>query len=89
MEKVSITSAARHFRDLLKRVAHQGASFEVERGGKSIALLVPAGPSVQIKVFGLNTLFARLPSLKEDGDAYVRDAGDMVSKLPPDTDRWD
>lgn len=51
MEQLNVTQAARQLSDLLNRVAYQGASFELTRGGRSIARLVPAGPPKRVKVF--------------------------------------
>jgi antitoxin (DNA-binding transcriptional repressor) of toxin-antitoxin stability system len=89
MEEINVTSAARNLSELLNRVAYQGASFELKRGGKSIARLVPAGPAKGLKVSGLNDLFARLPRLDEDGDAFARDVEDIRRNLPPEKDSWD
>jgi len=89
MEEINVTSAARNLSELLNRVAYQGASFELRRGGKSIARLVPAGPAKRVKVSDLNSLFARLPRLDEDGAAFARDIGEIRRELPPDKDPWD
>lgn len=89
MEKISVTSAARNLSELLNRVAYQGASFELKRGGKSIARLVPVGPAQKMKVSDLNGLFERLPRLKEDVDAFVRDVEEVRRGLPPEKDSWD
>ncbi len=89
MEEISVTSAARNFSELLNRVAYQGASFELKRGGKSIARLLPAGSAKQINISGLNNLFARLPPLDEDADAFVRDIDEIRRNLPLEKDPWD
>lgn len=89
MEEINVTSAARNLSELLNRVAYHGASFELKRGGKSIARLVPAGPAKQVKVSDLNDLFARLPRLDEDADAFVRDVEEIRRSLPLKKDPWD
>ena len=89
MEKISVTSAARNLSELLNRVAYQGPSFELKRGGKSIAQLVPVGPAKKVKVSDLNNLFARLPGLEKDADAFVRDIDEIRRGLPPEKDSWD
>lgn len=89
MEQVSVTQAARGLSDLLNRAAYQGASFELTRGGRRIARLVPAGPSETVKVSELNAIFARLPKLDDDADAFERDIADAQSVLVPDRDPWD
>ena len=50
MEQVNVTQAVRRLSDLLNRVAYQGASFELTRGGRRIARLVPAGPPKRVRV---------------------------------------
>jgi len=40
---VSATEAARNFSDLISRVCYQGETYVVERGGKAMCELVPAG----------------------------------------------
>ena len=89
MEEINVTNAARNLSELLNRVAYQGASFELTRGGKSIARLVPAGPAKQLRVSDLNSLFARLPCLDEDGDAFARDLEEIRRELTPEKDPWD
>lgn len=89
MKKISVTSAARNLSELLNRVAYQGASFELERGGKSIARLVPVGPAQKVKLSDLNSLFAPLPRLEEDADVFVRDIDEIRRGLPLEKDSWD
>lgn len=78
----------RRLSDLLNRVAYQGASFELTRGGRRIARLVPAGPAKTVKVSELNDIFARLPKLDDDADAFERDIADAQAALVPDRDPW-
>ncbi len=89
MEEISVTSAARNLSELLNRVAYQGTSFELKRGGKSIARLVPAVPAKQLKVSDLNDLFARLPPLEDDADGFARDIDEIRRDLPVEQDPWD
>jgi prevent-host-death family protein len=89
MEQVNVTQAARQLSDLLNRVAYQGASFELTRGGRRIARLVPVGPSKTVKISELNDIFARIPKLGEDADNFERDIADAHSVLVPDRDPWE
>ena len=89
MEEINVTSAARNLSELLNRVAYQGESFELKRGGKSIARLVPAGPAKQVKVSDLNNLFARIPRLDEDTDAFVQDINEIRRSMLLEKDSWD
>lgn len=40
---ISATEAARHFSDLVNRVGYRGERYIIERGGKAMCELVPAG----------------------------------------------
>ncbi len=88
MEKIKVTQAARQFSELLNRVAYQGSTFELERGGKPVARLVPVAPAGRIAVSALNGFFAGLPALGEDGDAFVRDIESAWEALPEADDPW-
>jgi antitoxin (DNA-binding transcriptional repressor) of toxin-antitoxin stability system len=89
VEEINATQAARHFSDLLNRVAYQGASFELTRGGCRIARLVPAGPPKRVEVSELNSIFAGIPSLEDDAESFERDIADTQDALVPDGDPWD
>lgn len=89
MEEINATQAARSLSDLLNRVAYQGASFELTRGGRRIALLVPAGPPNRVAVSELNRIFAGIPSLGDDADTFERDIADAQAAIAPDNDPWD
>jgi antitoxin (DNA-binding transcriptional repressor) of toxin-antitoxin stability system len=88
MERISATRAAREFSDLLNRVCYQGAAFEVERGNKVVARLVPAGPAGRIAVADLNRVFAELPRLGEDAESFAADVEALRRSLPPEGDPW-
>jgi len=89
MEEINVTQAARNLSEMLNRVAYQGASFELTRGGRRIARLVPSGPYKEVQVSDLNALFARLPRLDpDDVDAFARDIAESDAALAPDRDPW-
>jgi antitoxin (DNA-binding transcriptional repressor) of toxin-antitoxin stability system len=89
MERISATQAARQFSDLLNRVVYQGQSFEVERGNRVVARLGPADTPVKgVPITELNRLFAELPSLHGDGDAFAADLEVVRRALPPESDPW-
>jgi len=94
MEQVNDIQAARQLSDLLNRVSSQGVSFELTRGGRRIARLVPAPSPKALKVSELNDLFARLPSLGDENDAdeneaFARDLSDAQAALVQDRDPWE
>ncbi|WP_462320299.1 type II toxin-antitoxin system Phd/YefM family antitoxin [Halochromatium sp.] len=88
MEQVNDIQAARQLSDLLNRVSSQGVSFELTRGGRRIARLVPAPSPKDLKVSELNDLFARLPRLGDETEAFERDIADAQSALMLDRDPW-
>jgi prevent-host-death family protein len=88
VEEINVTQAARQLSNLLNRVAYQGASFELTRGGRRIARLVPAAPAKHVQVSELNALFARLPALGDDAEQFERDIADAETALVEDRDPW-
>ena len=89
MEEISVTAAARNLSELLNRVAYQGSSFELVRGGKRIARLIPARPAKRVKVSDLNRLFSDFPGLDDDAEAFARDIEEIRQNLPLEKDPWD
>lgn len=88
MEEINATQAARRLSDLLNRVAYQGTSFQLTRGGRRIARLIPAGPPKRVEVSELNTIFANIPSLGDDAESFERDIADAQAAIVPDNDPW-
>lgn len=89
MEAINVTRAARHLSELLNRVACHGASFELTRGGRCVARLVPTQPPQDIRVCDLNALFARLPPLGEDADVFASEVEAIRRDQPGEPDPWD
>lgn len=89
MEEINATQAARSLSDLLNRVAYQGASFELTRGGRHIARLIPAGPPKRVQVSELNAIFAGIPSLGDDAESLERDIADVQAVIAVHKDPWD
>jgi antitoxin (DNA-binding transcriptional repressor) of toxin-antitoxin stability system len=88
MERITVTQAAREFSDLLNRVCYQGASFELARGNRIVARLVPAGPAKRVTVADLNRVFAELPRLGDDAEDFGREVDALRRSLPPEGDPW-
>ena len=89
MERISATQAARQFSDLLNRVAYQGQCFEVERGNKIVARLEPViTPGRGIPVQDLNRVFAELPGLGDDAEAFATSVESIRQTLSPEADPW-
>ncbi len=80
MKKFNVATAARNLPDLVNRVATQGVGFELTRGGKRLARLVPSCPGKGLQVADLGALFGRLPRLDADqnaGDSLLNSASSM------------
>jgi antitoxin (DNA-binding transcriptional repressor) of toxin-antitoxin stability system len=89
MERMSVTQAVRQFSDLLNRIFYQGVSVELERGNKVIARISPVSTESPLKVKDLNRMFAKLPSLGHDADAFARDLKDIRKQTPLEKPQWD
>lgn len=70
MNKITVTEFDRRMSEIFSRVAYQGESLLIERGGKPIARLEPAGPARR-------TTFGEV--LAKAGDLHVPEefAGDL------------
>jgi antitoxin (DNA-binding transcriptional repressor) of toxin-antitoxin stability system len=89
MDKINATEAARRFSDILNRVSYQGASFEIIRGNKVVARVLPAAPASPLKAEDLNQFFAGLPPLEDDDREHFAEVIESVRKgFPPEVDPW-
>jgi len=84
MDSITATKAARHFSDLLNRVAYRHESVEISRGGRAIARLAPVEPKTGIKLKDLNKLLSQLPGLGDDAAAFAEDV--KAAEPPPEDD---
>ncbi len=69
MERITAAEAARTFSDLLERVRHEGASFEVTRENEVVAHIVPADLAKSAKAYTLGELIEHIrggPRLEPD-----------------------
>ncbi|MGH8011740.1 MAG: type II toxin-antitoxin system Phd/YefM family antitoxin [Candidatus Binataceae bacterium] len=73
---VSATEAARSFSELMNRVSYRGESFVVERGGKPICEIVPAG---QVRFTGAN-LAKLLQSLPKPDEEYLTIVEELIAR---------
>ncbi|TVQ38922.1 MAG: type II toxin-antitoxin system prevent-host-death family antitoxin [Wenzhouxiangella sp.] len=87
MESITATKAARHFSDLLNRVAYRHETLEISRGGRAIARLIPIEPKAGVKLKDLNKLLANLPDLADDAAAFAEDV--EAAEPAPEGDAWE
>lgn len=92
MERITADEAARTFHDLLGRVRHEGATFEIIDGGEVIARMAP----VEAQAAKLTTLgelveaMRRWPRLDpEDSIAFEADLADIRRSFPMPENKWD
>lgn len=87
MESMTATEAARHFSDLLNRVAFRHETLEIRRGGRAVTRLSPVAPKAGIKLKDLNAMLSHLPRLADDAPGF---AADVESAEPaPEGDAWE
>ncbi len=89
MERINVTQAVRHFSDIVNRVCYQGVIVELERENKVIARISPASPNPPLQVKDLNRLFAELPTLDDDANAFKKDFADIRKQVPMEQNQWD
>ena len=76
MDKINATEAARRFSDILSRVSYQGASFEIVRGNKVVARVLPVAPASPLKA-------------EDDDRERFAEAIESIRKgFPPEVDPW-
>ena len=88
MERITVTEMARNLSDVLSRVAYHGARFELARGRKVIARLLPAEAPSAVKVGDLHELFAGAPALGDEASAFKRDLAEIRRRAAAPPNRW-
>ena len=76
--RISATEAVRSFSELLNRVRYRGESFLVERGGRPICEITPAGPAK----FSGAEFVTLLRSLPKPDDEYLAILEELIAKQP-------
>lgn len=89
MERITVTEMARNLSDVLSRVAYHGARFELARGRKVIARLLPAEATSAVRVGDLAEVFAKAPALGDEAAAFERDLAGVRRRTPPPRNRWE
>jgi antitoxin (DNA-binding transcriptional repressor) of toxin-antitoxin stability system len=74
--RISATTAARSFSELMNRVRYRGESFVVERGGKPICEILPARPAR----FSGAELANLLRSLPKPDEEYLAIVEELIAK---------
>ncbi len=79
--RVSATEAARTFSDLINRVLYRGDVFVVERGGRPVCRIVPAG-TMGFKVRDLIDLWKAIPKPDQGFGKIVEKVNKSQPPLP-------
>jgi antitoxin (DNA-binding transcriptional repressor) of toxin-antitoxin stability system len=88
MVRINATEAARKFDDLLQRVSEGRESFELHRGERVVARLVPPGEPTLFRAADLRKLFSALPDLGSDAERFAEDLKAIRRDAPPEPDPW-
>ena len=73
-KKVSATEAVRKFSEILSHVYYKGDSYNVVRGGKTVASISPVAQPLEAKTLGeLKSLLAAVPKLGAESEAFESD----------------
>jgi prevent-host-death family protein len=86
--KITATELARNLSDVLNRVRYKGESFEVTRGGETLAELKPTGRK-RATVRDLIELLDNGPKPDPDFWKDVEEAHRMMNEPLPDPPSWD
>ena len=86
--KITATELARNLSDVLNRVRYRGESFEVTRGGETLAELKPTVRK-QATVRDLIDLLENGPKPDPDFWKDVEEAHRMMNEPLPDPPSWD
>ncbi|MBT4838661.1 MAG: antitoxin [Methylococcales bacterium] len=89
MKSMTVTQAARNFSDLVNRVQYQGASVELIKSKKVVAIISPVSLKPSMKIKDLLGFFESLPSLGEDASQFEKDMKDVDSAMPKGLDEWE
>lgn len=84
MSRLSATEAARHFSDVLNRVA-EGEEIEILRNGAPVAVIAPP----RIRLLPPGRLVALLESLPPVDEEFAEDLRQIRSEAGAPEDPWD
>ena len=91
-KKINATEAVRTFSEVLNAVKYKGESFTIIRGGKPVAVMVPAEGAIREKrLRDLRSVLDQLPELGSDAEGFTRDLDDAIRVQPraPERSSWE
>ena len=88
MERVSVADGIRNIESIVERVASEGVTVEFERDSRVIVRITPSMADIGPMASDLNELFASLPSLGDDAEAFANDVEEGRRSFLPEVDPW-
>jgi len=80
---ITATEVVRDFSDVLNQINYAGASFIIQRNGKTVAKLIPPDNRPSRRTLAeLEALLEGLPRLGDDLDAFKEDVEQAVQDQP-------
>lgn len=82
--EITATEAVRDFSEILNQIVYRGDAFVIHRNGKPAARLLPCERSRTERRLGeLERLFAGLPRLGDEAEAFRSDLEKALADEPP------
>ena len=89
MERVTVADASRDFQALVHRVSEEGITIDLEQDHEPIVRMTPIHVKRPVMACDLNELFASLPSLGDDAEAFAKDIEEGRRNYLPEKDPWE
>lgn len=89
MERMTVADASRDFGALVHRVCEEGITIDLEQDHEAIIRMTPIRTKRPVMACDLNELFASLPSLGDDAEAFARDVEEGRRSFLPERDPWE
>lgn len=89
MERMTVEEATRDFPALVHRVCEERVTIDIEQDHEAIIRLTPIRTKRPVMACDLNELFASLPSLGDDAEAFARDVEEGRRNFLPEKDLWE
>jgi antitoxin (DNA-binding transcriptional repressor) of toxin-antitoxin stability system len=87
---ITVSEAVRSFADIIGRVYYKGEEFEIKKGKKIVARIVPVKEKRALKVCELNDFFANIPKLDaKEMESFAKDIEDARKNIKESPSKWD
>jgi antitoxin (DNA-binding transcriptional repressor) of toxin-antitoxin stability system len=89
MERMTVAEASRDLKALVHRVCELGITVDLEQDHEPVVRITPIRAKRPVMASDLNELFASLPSLGDDAEAFARDVEEGRRSFLPEKDPWE